>query len=191
VYSIEGFSLGAERGVDHGAIDGLNMGDFLDDHRPVVLKLLDVSVDRITFEQNGPQVGELRALADFVPALDQVVRDVERVEFLKRRHVVDCHNPIVAKPQLLEGGSNIFQVLNPLDVVARQRQNFQILQALHGHHLEDCVGREAKDLTVLKLVDLIVQLLDLIRQHTSEIDLGGLLRRDAALCLPSADCFSE
>ena len=53
MYSFEGFSLGAERGVDHGAIDGLNMGDFLDDHRPVVL-LLRVSVDRITFEQNGP-----------------------------------------------------------------------------------------------------------------------------------------
>ena len=113
------------------------------------------------------------------------------MNFLEWRQVVECHNLIVAKPQLLKGGGNIFQVLYPLDVVASQRQNFEVLQALHGHDLCDCVGREAKDLTVLKLVDLIVQLLDLIRQQASEIDICGLLRRDAALRLPSADCFSE
>jgi len=109
VCSLEGFSLGAESIVDHRAIDGLNMGDFLNDHRPVVLQLR-VSVDHITFEQNNPEVGELRALGDFVPFLDFVVREVQRVQFLEGRHVVELLNDIVAKPQLLKGGRNIFQV---------------------------------------------------------------------------------
>ena len=190
VCSLEGFSLGAESSVDHVSINGLNMGDFLNDHRPIIL-ILRVSIDRIAFEQNGPEVGELRALGDFVPFLDFVVREVQRVQFLEGRHVVELLNDIVAKPQLLKSGRNIFQVINPSDVVARQRQNFEVLQALHGHDLGDCVGREAKDLTVLKLVDLIIKLLDLVRQHACEIDFCGLLWRDAALCLPSANCFSE
>ena len=113
------------------------------------------------------------------------------MEFLEYRQVIERHNSLAAKMQLFKGACNMFQVMNPLDMIASQIKNFEVTQARHVFDLHDCVIREVKFLTVLKLIDLIVKLLDLFRQQASEIDLSGFLRRDAVSFLPSTDCFCE
>ena len=69
----------------------------------------------------------MRALGDLFPILDPVVGDVESCKFLQGRHIVQSFDLIVRKPKLLKRGSDVFQILNSLDVVARQRENFEVL----------------------------------------------------------------
>ena len=113
------------------------------------------------------------------------------MQLLKGSQVVEPLNLVVAEPQLLKGGGHIFEILNSLDVVARKGKNFEILKALHWHNLDDRVRGERQLLTVLELVDFVIQLLDRIGKLAHEEDLSGLLGRDTALGLPTADCFSK
>ena len=153
--SLECLSLGPDGGADHAAIDGLHVGDLADDHGPVLF-LGGRCVDWVAQKQHLSKVGELRALRNFFPVLDLVVGHVEGGQFLERGQVVKSFNLVVGKPELLKGGCNVLQVLNSLDVVSGEGQNFEVLQALHGHDLNDGVSAQGQFLTVLKLVDLVV-----------------------------------
>ena len=133
----------------------------------------------------------MRALGDLVPVLDPVVRDVQGRELLERRHVVKSLNLVVGEPELFESCGDILQILDSLDVVTSEGKNFQILKALHGDDLLDRVRGEGKLLAVLKLIDFIIKLLERVGELAHQLDLRSLLRRDAALGLPSADCFSK
>lgn len=79
---------------------------------------------------------------------------------MKRRQIVESLDLVVGEPELLECGSHILEVLDSLDVVAGEGENFEALQALHGHDLNDGVCRERQLLAVLKLIDLVVKLLN-------------------------------
>ena len=92
---------------------------------------------------------------------------------------------------MLKSGSDVFQILDSLDVVAGEGENFQILQALHWNDLLDHVCGERKLLTVLKLVDLVVESFEWIGQLTNEVDFGGFLGRDTSLLFPLANSFSK
>ena len=74
-------------------------------------------VDRVAEEEDGFEVGELRALGNFFPVSQLVVGDVESVKFLQGCQVVKSLDLIVRKPKLLQRGGNILQVLDSLDVV--------------------------------------------------------------------------
>ena len=188
--SIEGLGLCTQSSGYHAAVDGLDVWDLAHNHRPVLV-LRGERVDGVAQEENRRQVGKLGALGNFFPVLDLVVGDVEVSELLKGRHVVKSFNLVVAEPELLQCGGDIFQILNPLDVVAGERKNFQVLKALHGHDLLDGVSRKRKFLAVLELVNLVIQSLNLVGQLAAEIDLGGLLWRDSCLLLPLANGFSQ
>ena len=54
--------------------------------------------------------------------------------------------------------------MNSLDVVASEGQNFEALQALHGHDLANGVGGQRQLLAVFELVDFIIELFDRVRQ---------------------------
>ena len=115
------------------------MRDFLENHGPVVF-LVRVGVHGVLLEENILKVGKLRALGDLIRVPDLVVRDVESVQFLEGSEVIKPLNLIVAEPELLEGGGNIFEILNSLDVVASKGENFQILKTLHGDDLDNSVS---------------------------------------------------
>ena len=78
VCSVESLSLSAEGGGYHGAIDGLDVRNFLQDHGPVVF-IFRVGIDWVALEEDILQIGELGALGDLVNALDDIVRNVESV----------------------------------------------------------------------------------------------------------------
>ena len=132
--SLEGLGLCTQSGGYHGAVNCLDVWNFANHHRPVLL-LRRERVDGVSEEKDGRQVGELGALSDLFPVLDLVVRDVKGGQLLERSHVVKSLNLVVGEPELLKSGGDIFQILNPLDVVAGEGQNFEILQTLHGHDL--------------------------------------------------------
>ena len=134
--SLEGLGLCTQSGGYHGAVNCLDVWNFANHHRPVLL-LRRERVDGVSEEKDGRQVGELGALSDLFPVLDLVVRDVKGGQLLERSHVVKSLNLVVGEPELLKSGGDIFQILNPLDVVAGEGQNFEILQTLHGHDLLD------------------------------------------------------
>ena len=102
------------------------MRNFPENHGPVILPIR-MGIDRISCEKDSLQVCKLGAFADFVRVPDQVVADIERVKFLQRCQVVESLNFVVGEPQLLEGRSNVFKILNSLDIISCKRQNFQIL----------------------------------------------------------------
>ena len=160
--SFESLSLGTQSGRHHRAVNNLNVGDLAHNHGPVLL-LGAVSVNGVTEKEDVLKVSKLRALCNFFPVLNLVVRDEESVELLEGSKVVQSLDLVVAEPELLERGGHILQVLDPLDVVAGQRENFQALQALHRHDLDDGVRRQGKLLAVLELVDLVVKLLKGLR----------------------------
>ena len=107
-----------------------------------------------------PEVGELRTLRHLFPVLHPVVGDKESVELLEGSQVVESFDLVVAEPELLKRACHVLQVLNPLDVVAGQREDFEALEALHRHDLDDAVGRQGQLLAVFELVDLVVELLE-------------------------------
>ena len=189
-HSLEGLSLSTDSRVDQVTVNRLDLRDLLHNHWPVLL-LRACAVNWIVEEEDRPQIGKLSALRNFFPALDLVVRNVESVELLKRRQVVESLDLVVGEPELLECGSYIFEVLDSLDVVAGEGENFETLEALHGHDLNDGVCRERQPLTVLKLIDLVVKLLNGVGQLADEGHFGGLLRRDAVLGFPPTDGFTE
>ena len=188
--SVEGLGFGAQSCADHLTVDGLDVWNLADHHWPILL-LRRQSVDSVANQSDAAQVCKLGALGNLIPILDLVVGDVEGRELLKRRHVVKSLNLVVREPELLERGSDVLQVLDPLDVVAGEGKNFQILQALHWNDLLDHVRGEGKLLAVLELVDLVVQSFEWIGQLADEVDFSGLLGRDTRLLLPLADCFSK
>ena len=110
---------------------------------------------------------------------------------MEGRDVIQLLNLVVGEPELLEGACNILEILNSPDVVSGERKNFQVLQALHGHNLDDGVRGQRKFLTVLELVDLVIKLLDGVGKLADQADFSGFLRRDTVLLLPSADSFSK
>ena len=111
--------------------------------------------------------------------LDLVVGEEESGQLLERGHVVELLDLVVTEPKLFQCGGNILQVLNSPDVVAGKRKNFQVLKALHGHDLLDSVGGKRQLLTVLKLVDFVVESLEQVGKLARKVDLGGLLWRDS------------
>ena len=113
------------------------------------------------------------------------------MQLLQGSQVVKSLNQVVRKPKLLKCGSDILKVLDSLDIVAGKRQNFEVLQALHWHDLNNGVRGQRQFLTVLKLVDVIVKSLDLVGQLADKADLGGLLGRDSTLGLPPANSFFQ
>ena len=151
------------------------MRNFSENHGPVILPIR-MGIDWISCEKDSLQVCKLGAFADFVRVPDNVVADIERVKFLQRCQVVESLNFVVGEPQLLEGRGNVFKILNSLDIISCKRQNFQILKALHRDDLQDAVCRERKLLTVFKLVNLVVQFLERVRQLAHEIHLSCFLR---------------
>jgi len=110
---------------------------------------------------------------------------------LERREVVKSLDLVVGKPELLKCRRHILEVLNSLDVVAGEGKNFEVLQALHWHNLDDGVCRKRKFLAVLELIDFIVQLLNGVRQLADERYFRRLLGSDPVLGLPSFDGFAQ
>ena len=94
--SLKGLCLGTDLSVDHRAIDGLDLRNLAVYHGPVLL-LGWGRVDGVADEVNVFEVLQLRALGDLFPILDPVVRDVERVQFLERRDVVESLDLIVGE----------------------------------------------------------------------------------------------
>ena len=110
---------------------------------------------------------------------------------MKRRDVIQFLNLVVGEPELLEGASHVLEVLNSPDIVSGQGKNFEVLKALHGHDLNDGVRGQRELLTVLELIDLVVEFLDRVGKLADQADLSGLLGRNTVLLLPSADSFSK
>ena len=113
------------------------------------------------------------------------------MKLLKRRDVIQFLNLVVGEPELLEGASHVLEVLNSPDIVSGQGKNFEVLKALHGHDLNDGVRGQRELLTVLELIDLVVEFLDRVGKLADQADLSGLLGRNTVLLLPSADSFSK
>ena len=78
VCSLKSLSLSTEGRRYHGAIDGLDVRNFLQDHGPVVF-IFRVGIDWVALEEDILQIGELGALGDLVNALYDIVRNVESV----------------------------------------------------------------------------------------------------------------
>ena len=113
------------------------------------------------------------------------------MKLLEGSKVVKALDLVVRNPKLLEGGGNVFKVLNSLNIVAAKRQNFKVLKTLHRHNLDDGVRRQRQLLAVLELVDLIIKFLEGVGQLTDKVNLSGFLGGDSSLLLPPADSFSQ
>ena len=63
--SHEGLGSLADFTGDHASVDGLDVGNLADDHRPVVF-LFGLGVNRIAEEEHRGQVSKLRALSNLI-----------------------------------------------------------------------------------------------------------------------------
>ena len=190
ICSVKLFSFGAGRSWNHLAVDGFNVWNFTADHRPVLLFGWS-GVDWVADEDDILEVSKLGAFGNFFPVSQLVVGDVESVKFLQGCQVIKSLDEVVREPELLKCGGNILQVLNSLDVVAGKGQNFEVLKALHWHDLDNWIRWKRKFLTILELVDFIIELFEGVGKLTHQIDLSSFLWGDAILLLPSADRFSK
>ena len=118
-HSVEGLSLCSQSGGYHATIDGLDVWDLPHDHGPVLL-FRGQRVDLVAEKEHICEVGKLGALGHLFPVLDLVVGDEEGRELLQGCHVVQPLDLVVRQPKLLQSCGHVFQILNPLDVVAGQ-----------------------------------------------------------------------
>ena len=92
---------------------------------------------------------------------------------------------------MLKGARHIVKVGDFSNVVPAQRQDFEVLQTRHRHDLTDRIRRQRQLLTILKLIDLLIELLNQAWKLGNEGNLSGLLGGHACLLLPSADGFAQ
>ena len=106
---------------------------------PAVHVILDGLLDGVAGKDQVLHFGELCQFVKLVPGLDSVVSEEEIFQLLTVLQAINLVDLVVRKPELFEGLADLVECHDSLNVVARQRQNFDVLQLGEGGHTFDRV----------------------------------------------------
>ena len=175
-------------GRDHLRVDLFDLRNSLDDQRSDIIEDF-LTIDWVSGENDVLDFGQLRKLSDLIPRLDTIVAHEEGVQFDAWVQTLQLLDLVVGDPELLKGLTDLIESDNSLDVVSTERKNFQILKFWQVDDSLNCVRGETELLTILKLVEGIVHLIDKW-DLAEEGDLLGLCGDCVVLSLPILDSVS-
>ena len=184
--SVELIGCLSDGGAHNLAVNRLEIRHSLDNLWCVLLPVDLTAVDRVADQKKRFNLRKLRQLGDLVPGPDPVVADEKRVQLDARVEALQLFDLVIGQPELLERLPDLFQTHDTFDVVAAERQDFQVLQLRQVDDTVDGVGGETESFAVLELVEGVVHLVD-ERNLAVQEDLLGLGGDLPGLLLPLLD----
>ena len=139
VNSLDFFSLGSNGCSDQLCIYSLDLRNFLDDFWDCLFSCGEIVVDWVANEKDSLDVLKTLQFRQLLPDLDLVVAHQKCVESNAWLQV-QFLDIVVRNPEFFEGLTNVFKTLEPSDLIAPKRKNFEVLKSWKGNHLVNSVG---------------------------------------------------
>ena len=107
---------------------------------PGVHVFCECFLDWVSSEDEVLDFGKHSKFVQFIPGLYSVVTKEEIFQLLTVLKSVDFVDLVIGKPEFFKSLTDFIECHDSLNVVASQRQNFDVLQFREGSHAFNCIG---------------------------------------------------
>ena len=145
----------------------------------------------VSSEHKVLDFGKHGKFVKLIPNLDSVVTKEEILQLLAILESINLVDLVIRQPEFFESLADFIECHNSLDVVARQRQNFDVLKLWKCGHTVNSIGRQRQFSATLKLVKLFSHLVHR-RKLAIQSDISGFTDRSVRVkSFPFLDRFTS